>query len=55
MFYEENNFENEKEYGHIHNKVVKKHYPRTNNEQVLDFVFEKVRVKFIHLFFNIHF
>ncbi len=25
----------------IDNKVVKRHYPRTNNSQVLDFVFEK--------------
>ena len=28
-------------YGRIDNKIVKRHYPRTNNEQVLDFVFEK--------------
>ena len=25
----------------IDNKIVKKHYPRTNNGQVLDFVFER--------------
>ena len=24
-------------------KVVKRHFPRTNNTQVLDFVFEKVK------------
>ena len=24
-------------------KIVKRHFPRTNNTQVLDFVFEKVR------------
>ena len=42
MFYEENNYENEADYGSIENKVVKRHYPRTNNDQVLDFVFEKV-------------
>ena len=25
----------------IDNKIVKKHYPRTNNDQVLEFVFER--------------
>jgi len=25
----------------VENKVTKRHYPRTNNDQVLDFVFEK--------------
>ncbi len=25
-------------------KVVKRHFPRTNNTQVLDFVFEKVKM-----------
>ena len=25
----------------IDNKVIKKHYPRTNNDQVLEFVFER--------------
>ena len=29
------------ENGDIHQKVVKRHFPRTNNEQVLDFVLEK--------------
>ena len=28
-------------HGAIDNKVVKRHFPRTNNAQVLDFVFEK--------------
>ena len=28
-------------FGTIDNKVVKRHFPRTNNTQVLDFVFEK--------------
>ena len=27
--------------GGIDSKVIKRHFPRTNNEQVLDFVFEK--------------
>ena len=27
--------------GPIDSKVIKRHYPRTNNDQVLDFVFEK--------------
>ena len=52
MFYEENNFENETEYGSIENKVVKRHYPRTNNDQVLDFVFEKVFIIFLQIIIN---
>ena len=28
-------------YGTVDYKVVKRHFPRTNNDQVLDFVFEK--------------
>ena len=39
-YYEENSpasFENDV----IDNKIIKKHYPRTNNDQVLDFVFER--------------
>ena len=31
----------EEQYGPIDSKVVKRHYPRTNNNHVLDFVFEK--------------
>lgn len=33
--------ENEEDFGRIDNKIVKRHYPRNNNDQVLDFVFEK--------------
>ena len=40
MYYEET-FDQNEEMQSIHTKIVKKHYPRTNNEQVLDFVFEK--------------
>jgi len=28
-------------FGTVDHKVVKRHFPRTNNDQVLDFVFEK--------------
>jgi hypothetical protein len=28
-------------YAGIDSKVIKRHFPRTNNDQVLDFVFEK--------------
>ena len=31
----------EEEFQQIDSKVTKRHYPRTNNEQVLDFVFER--------------
>ena len=42
MNYYENSYANvDKKYDVIDNKIVKKHYPRTNNEQVLDFVFGK--------------
>lgn len=34
-------FPNEENFGPIHTKVVKKFYPRTNNDQVLDFVFSR--------------
>lgn len=40
MGYENIDFE-EEEYGRIHTKVVKKYYPTTNNDQVLDFVFAR--------------
>ena len=32
---------NTKSYGVVENKLIKRHFPRTNNEQVLDFVFER--------------
>ena len=31
----------EEKYGRLTSKVVKRHYPRTNNDQVLTIVFEK--------------
>ena len=34
-------FPSEENYGRINTKVVKKYYPRTNNDQVLDFVFSR--------------
>jgi len=45
MNYEENIYvPGDTTYGEITTKVVKRHYPRTNNDQVLDFVFEKVTI-----------
>ena len=41
MYYEESYDQNVEESHSLHTKIVKKHYPRTNNDQVLDFVFEK--------------
>lgn len=32
---------NSENYGSIDSKVVKRHFPRTNNDRVLDFVFER--------------
>ena len=40
-YYEQNVAHYKSETDTIDNKVIKKHYPRTNNEQVLDFVFGK--------------
>ena len=40
-YYEESVSNTKTEVDTIDNKIVKKHYPRTNNEQVLDFVFGK--------------
>jgi len=34
----------EEKYGQITSKIVKRHFPRNNNDQVLDFVFEKDKV-----------
>ena len=41
MYYEETFNSNSDSMESIDSKVIKKHYPRTNNEQVLDFVFER--------------
>ena len=41
MYYEEAFNSNGESMESLDNKIIKKHYPRTNNEQVLDFVFEK--------------
>ena len=42
MIYNENIYVPDEEInGRISHKVVKRHYPRTNNEEVFEFVFEK--------------
>ena len=41
MYYEETFEQNDDTMESLDNKIIKKHYPRTNNDQVLDFVFEK--------------
>ena len=41
MNYYENNTSTNFEDAPVDNKIVKKHYPRTNNDQVLEFVFER--------------
>ena len=38
-YYEDSVSHVNKKYDTIDNKIIKKHYPRTNNAQVLDFVF----------------
>jgi len=42
MIYDQNvQIQREEINDQVSSKLVKKHYPRTNNDQVLDFVFEK--------------
>lgn len=52
MYYNDIEVPGEEEYGQITSKIVKRHFPRNNNEQVLDFVFEKDKVHICYIDLN---